>query len=70
LSVFKFVSGISNYIALSSNGQLNVWGEEEDLFRAWGSSEFRDLTPNTVFQELEDRIIKVQYTRIEERLFL
>ena len=56
---FFYFSGTSDYITLSSNGQLNVRGGEEDLFRTWGSSEFRNLTPLTVFQELEDRIIKI-----------
>ena len=56
---FFYFSGISDYITLSSDGQLNVRGGEEDLFRAWGSSEFRNLTPHTVFQKLEDRIIKI-----------
>ena len=57
-ALFHFRS-IGEYITLSSDGQLNVRGGEEDLFRAWGSSEFRNLSPNTVFQELEDRIIKI-----------
>jgi hypothetical protein len=52
-------SNISDYIILSSNGQLNVRGGKEDLFRAWGSSEFRNLTPNTVFQELEGEIMRI-----------
>ncbi len=57
--VFFYFSDISDYITLYSNGQLNVRGGEEDLFRAWGSSEFRNLAPHTVFQEPEDRIIKI-----------
>jgi hypothetical protein len=52
-------SNMSDYITLSSNGQLNVRGGEEDLFRAWGSSEFKNLTPHAVFQELEKEIIKI-----------
>lgn len=57
-AIFYF-SGVSDYITLSSNGQLNVRGGDEDLFRTWGNSEFRNLVPHTVFQELEDRIIKI-----------
>ena len=34
-------------------------GGEEDLFRAWGSSEFRNLTPNTVFEELEEEVVRI-----------
>jgi hypothetical protein len=56
---FFHFSNISDYITLSSNGQLNVRGGEEDLFRAWGSSEFRNLAPHSVFQELEKEIIKI-----------
>jgi hypothetical protein len=57
--VFFHFSNISDYITLSSNGQLNVRDREEDLFKAWGSSEFRNLAPHAVFQELEDRILKI-----------
>ncbi len=57
--VFFHFSNISDYITLSSNGQLNVRGGEEDLFRAWGSSEFRNLAPHAVFEELEKEIIKI-----------
>ena len=56
---FFHFSNISDYITLSSNGQLNVRGGEEDLFRAWGNSEFRNLTPHAVFQELEKEIVKI-----------
>jgi hypothetical protein len=56
---FFYFSGISDYITLSSNGQLNVRGGEEDLFRAWGSSEFKNLLPHAVFQELEKEIVKI-----------
>ena len=54
-----YFSNIGDYITLSSDGQLNVRGGEEDLFRAWGNSEFRNLTPNTVFQELEEEIVRI-----------
>jgi hypothetical protein len=57
--VFFHFSNIGDYITLSSNGQLNVRGGEEDLFRAWGSSEFRNLSPHAVFQELEKEIVKI-----------
>jgi hypothetical protein len=56
---FFHFSNMSDYITLSSNGQLNVRGGEEDLFRAWGNSEFRNLTPHSVFQELEKEIVKI-----------
>ncbi len=57
--VFFHFSNISEYITLSSNGHLNVRGGEEDLFRAWRSSEFRNLKSQSIFQELEGRIIKI-----------
>ena len=57
--VFFHFSNIGDYITLSSNGQLNVRGGEEDLFRAWGSSEFKNLAPHAVFQELEKEIVKI-----------
>lgn len=57
-ALFHF-SGISDYITLSSNEQLNARGGEEDLFRAWGSSEFRNPLPHAVLRELEERIIKI-----------
>jgi hypothetical protein len=56
---FFHFSNMSDYITLSSNGQLNVRGGEEDLFRAWGSSEFKNVAPYAVFQDLEKEIIKV-----------
>jgi hypothetical protein len=56
---FFHFSNIKDYITLSSDGQLNVRGGEEDLFRAWGSSDFRNLSPHAVFQELEGRLIKI-----------
>lgn len=56
---FFYFINMSDYITLSSNGQLNVRGGEEDLFRVWGRSEFRNLTPSTVFQELEEEIIRI-----------
>jgi hypothetical protein len=56
---FFYFSNISDYITLYSNGQINVRDREDDMFKAWGSSEFRDLKPHSVFQELEDRIMKI-----------
>jgi hypothetical protein len=56
---FFHFKNMSDYITLSSNGQLNVRGGEEDLFRAWGNSEFRNLAPHAVFQELEKEIVKI-----------
>ncbi|MGE5443695.1 MAG: hypothetical protein ACM3SR_03730 [Ignavibacteriales bacterium] len=49
----------NEYITLSLTGQLNVRGEE-DMFRPWGSSEFRNLKPQAVFEELEKEISKVK----------
>ncbi len=49
----------SDYIALFSNRQLNVRGKE-DIFRAWGSSEFKGLKPQAVFEELEREIVKIK----------
>ncbi len=49
----------NEYITLSSIGQLNVRGEQ-DMFRTWGSSEFRNLHPQAVFEELEREITKIK----------
>jgi hypothetical protein len=46
-------------ITLFSNRQLNVRGEE-DMFRAWGSSEFKGLKPQAVFKELEREIVRIK----------
>ncbi|HEX3037183.1 MAG TPA: hypothetical protein VHT73_19030 [Thermodesulfobacteriota bacterium] len=56
---FFYFSNISDYITLYSNGQLNVRGGEEDMFRVWGRSEFRNLAPHAVFQELEEEIVRI-----------
>jgi hypothetical protein len=50
----------NEYITLSSIGQLNVRGKD-DMFRAWGSSEFRNLQPQAVFEELEKEITKIKF---------
>ncbi|HEX3036776.1 MAG TPA: hypothetical protein VHT73_16935 [Thermodesulfobacteriota bacterium] len=49
-----------DYLALFSNGQLNA-RSEEDMFRAWGSSEFKDLNPQAVFKELETEISQISF---------
>jgi hypothetical protein len=49
----------NDYLTLSSTGQLNVRGGEEQMFKAWGSSEFKNLKPETVFQELEKELVKI-----------
>jgi predicted glycosyltransferase involved in capsule biosynthesis len=54
-----FFGNISDYITLYSNGHLNARGGEQDLFRTWGSSEFRNLAPHAVFQKLEKEIVKI-----------
>jgi hypothetical protein len=51
----------TDFITLSSDGQLNVRGCKDHLFKFWGNSEFRNIKPNTVFQELEDKVIKVNF---------
>jgi hypothetical protein len=64
---FFYFSGKNDYIALSSNGQLNVRGGEEDMFRAWVNSEFRNLKPQSVFHELEKELIKIYFTPVSSR---
>jgi hypothetical protein len=59
LRVFFHFKDMNDYITLSSNGQLNVRDGQEELFKAWGISQFRDLNPQTIFQELEGRIRKI-----------
>lgn len=54
----------SDYITLSSNGQLNVRGGEEEFFKHWGSSDFRNLKPQSIFRELEDEIIEVSFVPV------
>jgi hypothetical protein len=49
----------NEYITLAWTGQLNVRGEE-DMFRAWGSSEFKNLKPQAVFEELEEEIARIK----------
>jgi hypothetical protein len=51
-----------DYITVSTNGHLNVRGGEEDMFRAWGNSEFRNLKPQFVFLELEKELIEIIVT--------
>ena len=48
-----------DYITLSSDGQLNVRDVDHELFKSWGSSEFKNLRPQTVFQELEKELIRI-----------
>ncbi|HEX3037246.1 MAG TPA: hypothetical protein VHT73_19350 [Thermodesulfobacteriota bacterium] len=60
-AIFYF-SSKNDYITVSSNGHLNVRGGEEDMFRAWGISEFRNFKPQFVFQELEKELIKIIVT--------
>jgi hypothetical protein len=57
--VFFHFNNRSDYITLSSKGQLNVRGKEE-MFRAWGNSEFRTLKPQAVFEELEKEIVQIR----------
>ncbi|HWP91887.1 MAG TPA: hypothetical protein VNN20_06790 [Thermodesulfobacteriota bacterium] len=54
-----FYFGRNDYITLSSNGHLNVRGGGEELFKAWGLSEFGDFKPQTIFRELENELLKI-----------
>lgn len=56
----------SDRIALFSNRQLNVRGEE-DMFIAWGSSEFKGLKPQAVFEELEKEIVRIKVISVSGR---
>jgi hypothetical protein len=56
---FFYFKNRSDYISLFANGQMNVRGEE-GMFRPWGGSEFKDLKPQTLFEELEEEIAKIK----------
>jgi hypothetical protein len=58
---FFYFRNLSDYITLSSIGQLNVKGGEGELFKAWGVSEFRNFKPRSIFQELENEIIRINF---------
>jgi hypothetical protein len=64
---FFYFRGKNDYIAISSNGQINVRGGEEDMFRAWVNSEFRNLKPQSVFHELEKELIKINLISMSGR---
>jgi hypothetical protein len=59
-AVFYFRNA-KDYITLSPNGQLNVRGGEEGLFKPWGRSEFKDFNPHSIFQELENEIKGISF---------
>ncbi len=61
-TVFFHFDDKNDFIALSSEGQLNVRGSEDHLFKFWGNSEFRNIRPNTVFHKLEHKITMVDFT--------
>ena len=61
---FFYFRNASDYITLSSNGQLNVRGGEEEFFKHWGSSDFRHIKPHAIFRELEDKIIKISFVPV------
>jgi hypothetical protein len=70
-AVFYFVDR-NDYITLSPNGHLNVRSGDEELFKAWGNSEFTDCNPGSVFKELEKeltKIVVVTPSAIEARYF-
>jgi len=56
---FFYFKNRSNYISLFANGQVNIRGEE-GMFRPWGISEFKDLKPQAVFEELEEEIVRIK----------
>ena len=60
-AVFYFVDK-NDYITLSPNGHLNVRGGGEELFKAWGLSEFGGFKPQTIFRELENELRKITVT--------
>ena len=51
----------ADFISLYSDGQLNVRGCEDQLFKYWGNSEFRNIKPNSLFQKLGDKVVKVHF---------
>lgn len=59
--VFFHFDDKTDFITLCSDGQLNVRGCEDHLFKFWGNSEFRNIRPNTIFQKLEAKIIKINF---------
>lgn len=59
---FFYFRNLNNYISLSSSGQLNVKGGEGELFKAWGSSEFRNFKPGNMLHELENEISNIKFT--------
>ncbi len=61
-TVFFYFDDKTDFIALSSDGQLNARGCADHLFKFWGNSEFRDIKPDTVFHKLEHKVIKVDFT--------
>lgn len=62
---FFYFKNKSNYIALFANGQINVRGEE-GMFRPWGVSEFKNLTPQNLFERLESEIAKIKVPSLAE----
>jgi hypothetical protein len=56
-----YFRNMNDYITLSSDRHLNVKDGEAELFKPWGSSEFKNFKPSSVFQELEDEIIRINF---------
>jgi hypothetical protein len=52
----------TSYIVIFANGQINVKGEEE-MFRTWGNSEYKDFKPHNLFEKLEREISKIKVSR-------
>lgn len=59
--VFFYFGDKTDFISLCSDGQLNVRGCKDHLFKFWGNSEFWNIKPNNVFQKLEDKVIRVNF---------
>jgi hypothetical protein len=56
---FFYFKNKSTYIAIFASGHINVRGEE-GMFRPWGSSEYKDLKPNNLFEKLEKEIARIK----------
>jgi hypothetical protein len=64
--VLFYFKGRKDYVALFSNGQLNA-KDAEDMFKAWGNSEFKDLNPRSIFKELEMEISQINFITSSSR---
>lgn len=60
-TAFFYFDDKTDFISLCSDGQLNVRGRDDRLFKFWGNSEFRTIKPNAIFQNLKAKVIKVNF---------